>query len=572
MRMKDFDHGNISAQEAQRRLLLSTGDKLGRYLVREVEGTYIISYVHEPGNVKHIKLPSSKGHSILKHNPHLGSVQEIVQFMVTAMSNELRHQVLKENFGDEDKKPSLISKWRPEVHNKDICLICEEVVSTKTVNYGQQSYQQICTLHNKNHQVIFCPVCKKIIDGRNFGNVHKLKCGKDLYQCDYCDFKASLPNIVKSHVKNKHKFDSSIKCDICGDGFTSEDKLKSHKADRHEIGLDCERCGQHFKNYKNLKQHIKRYKGACPSVVEFMVVTNADPPDQLPNNDSTFGFPISTFEVPNETSQGQNVMLPTFEEENNAQDLKADDPRVVTLHETINLSREGRFDDVTIICGDGRFNANSFLLSAIFPALRSIFQSLSTEEDIFLSLPDVKVKELDLLFHDIHQRKSILNVGLTISSLLEQEVENKLMLSESKCDTFETDTTLSLETISDINLVKIKIRKRKLKRRRKKSMKSRQCQGGCGDSSCNKVFNNSASKSLHINRAHYVPQACPVCGIIPPSKDSFRQHLLGHEEGLNGRKICNICKKVFTLEECKEHQKENLQSKCNLQCMWQITS
>merc|ERR1712079_760130 len=71
--------------------------------------------------------------------------------------------------------------------------------------------------------------------------------------------------------------------------------------------------------------------------------------------------------------------------------LKSDDPRVVTLQETINLSRQGRFEDVTIICGDGRFNANSFLLSAIFPALRNIFQSLSSEDDIFLSLPDVKV-------------------------------------------------------------------------------------------------------------------------------------------------------------------------------------
>ena len=86
-------------------------------------------------------------------------------------------------------------------------------------------------------------------------------------------------------------------------------------------------------------------------------------------------------------------------------------------------------------------------------------------------------------------------------------------------------------------------------------MKSRQCQGGCGDVSCNKVFNNSASKSLHISRAHYVPQACHICGFIPTSARSLRHHLLVHEESLKGRKICSTCRQTIPIEECEEHQK-----------------
>merc|ERR1712079_198439 len=226
------------------------------------------------------------------------------------------------------------------------------------------------------------------------------QCGDIIHQCEFCDFKTGKPVSFQQHVNALH--------------------LK-------------------------------------PKAVE--TPTN----NRSPGKDTNVSYSFEI--VPTTTSSftmSQNALKALQSDEENflssssVENLKSDDPRVVTLQETINLSRQGRFDDVTIICGDGRFKANSFLLSAIFPALRSIFQSLSTEEDIFLSLPDVKVKDLNLLFHDIHLRKSTLQVGSSISSLLEKEVGNKLMLSESKCDdTFETEDTtftLPLENISDVNL------------------------------------------------------------------------------------------------------------------------
>jgi len=84
-----------------------------------------------------------------------------------------------------------------------------------------------------------------------------------------------------------------------------------------------------------------------------------------------------------------------------------------------------------IICEDGKFHSNSFLLSAIFPVIRKVFQTLHSEEEVIISLPDVRVGELELFFQDIHQRKETLQVGSSISNLL--EVKEELKFNVQNC-------------------------------------------------------------------------------------------------------------------------------------------
>ena len=83
-----------------------------------------------------------------------------------------------------------------------------------------------------------------------------------------------------------------------------------------------------------------------------------------------------------------------------------DDPRLETLHLILDLSRQGSCSDVTLICEDGRFQSNSFLLAAIFPVLRQILSNLQNlDEDVYISLPGVRVCHFEEIFHALHQKK-----------------------------------------------------------------------------------------------------------------------------------------------------------------------
>ena len=116
-------HGNISAQETIRRLILEGVNNIGRYLIRENNGTVIISYVFKAKTkkeeVKHFVIPSQKHHSILKNNPSLHSVQDIVQFIEKSnFSNLLIYPVSKDNFRQR------VDNQAPPI-SKDTCNVCD---------------------------------------------------------------------------------------------------------------------------------------------------------------------------------------------------------------------------------------------------------------------------------------------------------------------------------------------------------------------------------------------------------------------------------------------------------------
>ena len=86
---------------------------------------------------------------------------------------------------------------------------------------------------------------------------------------------------------------------------------------------------------------------------------------------------------------------------------------------TLELLRDGGCNDVTIICRDGRFTSNSFLLAAIFKVIRNIFQDMQfSDESMVLIIPDMDLIEFELFFENIHQRKKLFNVSEGIFYLL----------------------------------------------------------------------------------------------------------------------------------------------------------
>ena len=80
-----------------------------------------------------------------------------------------------------------------------------------------------------------------------------------IHQCSMCQYSSKKSSNLTAHVKAKHPNGQGCRCDICGTGFKSEEKLNQHKGNIHQIGLDCNVCNTTFKNYKIKKQHMKKY-------------------------------------------------------------------------------------------------------------------------------------------------------------------------------------------------------------------------------------------------------------------------------------------------------------------------
>ena len=60
------------------------------------------------------------------------------------------------------------------------------------------------------------------------------------------------------------------------------------------------------------------------------------------------------------------------------------------VEEILNLCRISSYQDVTIICQNGSFQSNSFLLAALFPIFRDIFNTSGQyEQSYVISMPDM---------------------------------------------------------------------------------------------------------------------------------------------------------------------------------------
>ena len=66
------------------------------------------------------------------------------------------------------------------------------------------------------------------------------------------------------------------------------------------------------------------------------------------------------------------------------------------LQEVIQLSQDGSYQDVTIICSNGTFQSNILVLAAIFPVLRNILDTFGhSDEPSVIFIPNLDKTELD---------------------------------------------------------------------------------------------------------------------------------------------------------------------------------
>ena len=308
------------------------------------------------------------------------------------------------------------------------------------------------------------------------------------------------------------------------------------------------------------------------------------------------------------------------------EEVKADesDPRVVTLEEIMKLSMEGRWNDVTIICQDSKIQSNSFLLASMFPVVREIFKNSTNEEDIFISMPDICINDMDMFFKSIYQKQSILKVDAGLSDLFSSKLQHlgTVQIQEINNDQYQNDHDHDYAGDNKPDFVKINftkkpsfmIKQKRMKRiscktcgkpirsrttklgrqlkshchscgmkkvtcevcgktrasklmerhlRRHDSEKGRrqiQCRGQCGDAQCEKTFTRPWMLSRHIQSKTSGPQACHVCGKLCKNVD---EHMRRNHD--SKRSKCNICGKAMLKEKLEDHQKscEKLVLVCN---------
>ena len=283
------------------------------------------------------------------------------------------------------------------------------------------------------------------------------------------------------------------------------------------------------------------------------------------------------------------------------------------LSEILKLSENtSRYQDTTILCKNGKFKSNSFLLSAIFPIFRRVLSSIiQNDEPLVISMPDIDKSDLEIFFQCLYKQFEKFSPSKDIQELLDPAVTFKDEPMEFVDNLTEGDD-YSFENINPNNKMEIKdniqtivivksevtaqnFRKIKIKkvskkksgsyddghRQRKDDPFKKQC------NTCNKVFlsrrsfgKHKCEKKIHhctmcdhktyfttnlvrhIQTHHseeHLGVPCHACGkLIKSSMSSHLKTCIIPE----GEHKCEKCRKCFPMEEKDEHVCETFV--CNL--------
>ena len=617
----NYFHGSISAKTAERRLLTHKDNNEGLYLLRESQGSYIISYVEtKHKNVGHILVPNSINSNgepktnFLKNNPQLQSVQDILEFMATRCFGRIKMlcPLSKDEFRFDNDAAT-------DFEDDGVtCNICDlKVRNLKS--------------HVRSHNVHHCQRCDKII-------------------------------LQSSQVSHKLQCNPKKNCDGV---FTSTKKLENHRAAAHGGPIfKCPReCGKMFPRRSTLNRHLSFHCGKNKESKSASTDSKHDGTLEMWEQVTDLRWEEVTSGKAEVDDVKGGTLKQMYEDETrnisdsiefSEQSLCSDrDPRVVTFEEIVRMSSDGGWDDVTLICADGRFKSNGFLLAAMFPVIRSMFSDVLMD-DVFISLPDVRVANLKMLFHSIQQKNSIIRVGDGLSHLLSSNLQYLEIKTHEVDDHKDHDYIDCLGNgsedeggkLDNTDLVRISIRKKsndeieeimnKIKKERQcrgdteknllricvmcgkrvkrkkysfekhkrfiedqdgfkcircsrnkvpcelcgkmfsllamrrhiklqmclKFPKKYQCLGECGNSECRNKF--KYPKDLRRHQEKKEPQTCHICGYIAKSKKAMYGHLISHD---STRSKCPYCYRLILNDSFEGHKKECekiMMSVCNI--------
>jgi hypothetical protein len=147
------------------------------------------------------------------------------------------------------------------------------ILETHEVNFGQGIEDPyICELFDitpsQEHKELMaygveCQQCHKMFatDRRLFEHRKSVHEKSSHVKCDYCDFTAWQPHLVKRHMEGKHIRSTKYECDKCKFVAYEKKSFRLHQRRVHEKDLGkykCSECGKGFTIRTNYMQHLLR--------------------------------------------------------------------------------------------------------------------------------------------------------------------------------------------------------------------------------------------------------------------------------------------------------------------------
>ena len=221
-------HGEISCDEAKARLSLN--DQVGSYLVRNVGSLYILSFVGKiKHKIKHLTVPYSRAHGLLKENPGLKTEYEVVRYILSLGCKWFLHPVHRSKI----IQPSDLENVKIEREDKKSlrCKLCENLSKSISDAY----------VHDANHRLSFCQRCKDLVLATSQVN-HKRMCNPDfILKCKICSkYETKCPKALRRHTNTCQ---TNLKCSPCDKSFMTEKKLQRHECLVHKKRVSCDLCG-----------------------------------------------------------------------------------------------------------------------------------------------------------------------------------------------------------------------------------------------------------------------------------------------------------------------------------------
>ena len=306
-------HGIIDCQTAIDRL--GTISKPGTYLVRYFGNKYIISYLNQDMDIRHIAVSTQKDTYLRRCNPQITNVQTAVEFLLSSDTKMFAHLVPWQKF-DTKQNPDGIRG------NKNQCNICDYTFKDDK-DRG---------LHPKSHRVTYCDKCDRIIYSSSFTS--HLPCAriknKQRY-CEQCPYTTMFGDHLKKHILFRHT-NAKIKCLKCEEMFPTTYIMENHmvKLHGHHKYL-CHHCQKAFQDNYHLNRHIKQVH-----VKPIQSQNSQNLILQLQSSEETLGY-IS-------------FLPPTKEQKNSKVFLLCDKCEFFTKHES-NLKRhlEKQHQELTVL-------------------------------------------------------------------------------------------------------------------------------------------------------------------------------------------------------------------------------
>ena len=225
------------------------------------------------------------------------------------------------------------------------------------------------------------------------------------------------------------------------------------------------------------------------------------------------------------------------------------------------LSQNDHYQDVTIICQNGRIKSNSFLLTAIFPVFRDILPSLvESDSDLVISIPDMDVSDLEMFFTGLYENQSKIIASPMIQSILSSDFMKAGYISEKEEDKL---VLVILDPIIDSQgpdfkpEAKIKLKDEADDYSDFVTMKIDTTSGFENTSyepNSEPDFEKPKPLVLGIKkRSDDISQhQCQICGKYYDSKNQLRNH----KRNIHVTNRCKFCQREISVNNLKRHQND----------------